>query len=82
MIDPIQLRQKLQRRNIGPGHPGSLGNALQAVQERETEVARHRDPGVSETEPCVRHGILSAEEQAYMVHNWAMQWPLPMEVPE
>lgn len=77
MIDPIQLRQKLRRRNIGPGHPGSLGNALQAVQEREAEVARHQDPGVSETEPCVRHGILSAEEQAYCLHSFAMQWGVP-----
>lgn len=82
MIDPTQLRQKLRRRNIGPGCPGSMDNALQAVQEREAEVRKFGDSGVTETDKCVHFGILSAEELAYMIHNWAMQWPLSMGVPE
>lgn len=77
MIDPIALRKKLSRRNIGPKHSGSMENALQAVQEREAEVVRFSDPEVREDRPPVRQGILSAEELAYCLHNFAMQWEVP-----
>ena len=77
MIDPIQLRQKLRRRNIGPGFPGSMDNALQAVQEREAAVLGLKEPGAHELQPTVPMGILSQGELAYCLHSFAMQWEVP-----
>lgn len=55
----------------------SLDNALQAVQERAHEVARFQDTEVRDVQPCVRHNILDAEELAYCVNSFAMQWEVP-----
>lgn len=76
MIDPIELRKKLAKHQIGPKYPRSMENALQAVQEREEQVAR-LGPEIHEHQSGVPLGILSQEELAYCVHNFAMQWEVP-----
>lgn len=76
MVDPIALRQKLSKHQIGPKHPRSMDNALQAVQEREEQV-RRQGTGIHEHQPTVPLGILSQEELAYCVHNFAQQWEIP-----
>lgn len=77
MVDPIALRQKLSKRQIGPKYPSSMANALQAVQERELAVLRIKDHEAHELQPTVPLGILDQEELAYCVHNFAMQWEVP-----
>lgn len=76
MVDPIELRKKLAKHQIGPKHPRSMDNALQAVQEREDAVLRTH-AGANEHQPTVPLGILSQEELAYCVHNFAQQWEVP-----
>lgn len=75
MIDPIELRKKLLKHQIGPKFPHSLANAVQAVQEREQVVSRNSNP--VETDQSVPLGILSREELAYCVNSFAQQWDLP-----
>lgn len=77
MVDPIALRQKLSKHHIGPKYPGSMANALQAVQEREAAVLRIEDSEAHECQPCVPVGILSQEELAYCVNSFAQQWEIP-----
>jgi Trm5-related predicted tRNA methylase len=76
MVDPIELRKKLSKHQIGPKYHRSMENALQAVQEREEQVSR-LDPEIHEHQMGVSLGILSQEELAYCVHNFAMQWEVP-----
>lgn len=77
MVDPIALRKKLAKRQIGPKYPGSMANAVQMVHERELAVLGVRDPESHELQPTVPLGILSQEELAYCLHNFAMQWDVP-----
>jgi hypothetical protein len=76
VVDPIALRQKLLKHQIGPKFPHSLANAVQAVQEREEQV-RGRGWDTKETDPSVPLGILSREELAYCVNSFAQQWEVP-----
>ena len=77
MVDPIALRQKLAKRQIGPKYPGSMANAVQAVHERELAVLGIRDPETHELQPTAPMGILSQEELAYCLNSFAAQWEIP-----
>ena len=76
MVDPVQLRQKLAKHQIGPKYPGSMENAVQMVQERDAEILRH-GAGADESDRAVRLGILSPEEIGYVLHNFTAQWEVP-----
>lgn len=78
MVDPIALRKKLSKMQIGPKYPGSMANAVRAVQERDAVVISTEDPDVHEFQPTVPSGILDAEELGYCLHSFAMQWEIPV----
>ena len=78
-VDPIALRQKLQKLGIGPGLPMSQTFAEDAVREafkwgQIPEVPRPLERCIPEGCPELR---LEPAELAYCLHNWAALWQVP-----